>query len=41
MLGVPALCLAICETVLKNISKSVFKSLTEMLMFPYRSDVAE
>ena len=41
MLVVPVLCLAICETVLKNIRKNEFKNLTEMLMFPYRSDVAE
>ena len=41
MLVVPVLCLAICETVLKNIRKNKFKNLTEMLMFPYRSDVAE
>ena len=35
------LCLAICETVLKNIRKNVFKNLTEMLLFPDRSGVAE
>ena len=40
MLGGPVLFLAICKTVLKN-KKKVFKNLTEMLMFPYRSDVAE
>ena len=41
MLGVPVLCLGVCETVLKNIRKKIFKNLTETLMFPYRSDVAE
>ena len=41
MLGVPVLCLAICKTVLENKRKNVVKNLTEMLMFPYRSDVAE
>ena len=32
--------LAICKTVLKN-RKNVFKNMTEMLMFPNRTDVAE
>ena len=35
--GRPVLCLAICEIVLKKL----FENLTEMLMFPCRSDVAE
>ena len=37
----PVLCLAISETVLKNIRKKYLKISTEMLMFPYHSDVAE
>ena len=39
-IGVPVLCLTICETFLKNIRKNVSKNFTKIQMFPYRSDVA-
>ena len=33
MVGLPVLCLAICDTVFKNKRKSVFKNLTQVLSF--------
>ena len=41
VLGVSELCISHMCTVLKNIRKNVFKNLTEMLLFPYRSDVVK